>query len=145
MNEERRVLIQPAVESDIDAICSFDAIAQREDHRRNFVSRSVAAGNCFAAVEEKIAGYAVLEYTFYDNGFVSMLYVHPDRRRRGVGAALMKHLESICQTTKIFTSTNLSNLPMHTLLAKLGYTLSGVIHNLDDNDPEVVYVKFLKQ
>lgn len=138
------MLIRLAVETDVDAICSLDAIAQREDRRRIFISRSVAAGNCFAAVEEKIVGYAVLEHTFYDNGFVSMLYVHPDWRRRGVGATLMKHLESICQTAKIFTSTNLSNLPMQTLLAKLGYTLSGVIHNLDDNDPEVVYVKFLK-
>jgi len=138
------VLIRLAVETDVDAICSLDTIAQRDNHRRIFISRSVAAGNCLAAVEEKIVGYAVLEYTFYDNGFVSMLYVHPDWRRRGVGVALVKHLESICQTAKIFTSTNLSTLPMQSLLAKLGYTLSGVIHNLDESDPELVYVKFLK-
>jgi GNAT superfamily N-acetyltransferase len=73
-----------------------------------------------------------------------MVYIHFDYRRSGAGAALVKYLESHCQTPKIFTSTNLSNLPMQSLLAKLGYTLSGVIHNLDEGDPEIVYFKRLR-
>ena len=44
----------------------------------------------------------------------------------------------------IYISTNLSNLPMQSLLAKLGYRLSGVIHHLDEGDPELVYVKYLR-
>jgi len=137
--------VRLAMESDIDSIYSFDAIAQHDSRRRDFVSRSVAAGDCFVAVDERvIIGYAVLEYTFYDNGFVSMLYVHPEHRRLGVGTRLMKHLESVCQTNKLFTSTNLSNMPMQSLLVRLGYKLSGVIHNLDEDDAELVYVKFLK-
>jgi hypothetical protein len=52
-------------------------------------------------------------------------------------------LDTIAQTPKLFTSTNLSNLPMQALLAKLGYSLCGVINELDDNDPELVYVKHL--
>jgi hypothetical protein len=62
----------------------------------------------------------------------------------GAGEALVKHLESLCQTAKLFTSTNLSNLPMQSLLAKMGYILSGVIHNLDEGDPEIVYFKKLR-
>ncbi len=53
-------------------------------------------------------------------------------------------MESISRGEKLFTSTNLSNLPMQALLAKLGYTLSGVIHNLDEGDPELVYFKKFK-
>jgi ribosomal protein S18 acetylase RimI-like enzyme len=65
-------------------------------------------------------------------------------RRQNYGAALMNHMETNCLTEKIFTSTNLSNVPMQGLLAKLGYRLSGVIHNLnDDDDPELVYCKVL--
>jgi hypothetical protein len=67
-----------------------------------------------------------------------------NNRRNGAGAALVKHIESLCQTPKLFTSTNLSNLPMQSLLAKLGYILSGVIHNLDEGDPELVYFKRLR-
>jgi hypothetical protein len=57
---------------------------------------------------------------------------------------LLRHLESFCETSKLFISTNLSNLPMQSLLAKLVYVLSGVIHNLDEGDPELVYFKRLR-
>jgi GNAT superfamily N-acetyltransferase len=73
-----------------------------------------------------------------------MLYVHSKHRRRGVGMALIKHIESQCRTTKLFTSTNQSNLGMQSLLGKLEYELTGVIHNLDEGDPELVFFKRLR-
>jgi GNAT superfamily N-acetyltransferase len=137
-------LIQLAAPRHASEISSFDHIAQQDDERKTFIERSIAAGSCFIARNiDSIVGYAVLEYSFFAMGFVSMLYVHPDWRRRDVGAALMRHLESACRTSKLFTSTNLSNLPMQSLLANLGYRLSGVIHALDEGDPELVYVKYL--
>jgi GNAT superfamily N-acetyltransferase len=135
---------QLALETQVDEICSIDDLAQPGSHRRAFILRSVAANSCyFAWHPEQILGFAVLEYSFYEQGFVSLLVVRADWRRQGVGAALMRHLESICQTGKLFTSTNLSNLPMQALLARLAYKLSGVIHDLDEGDPELVYVKYL--
>lgn len=86
----------------------------------------------------------MLNYTFYSNGFIDMLYVHSDHRRSGAGGALLRHMESLCQTPKLFTSTNLSNLPMQSLLSRSGYELSGVIQNLDVGDPEIVYYKRVK-
>jgi GNAT superfamily N-acetyltransferase len=139
------ISIRPAAENDIQALCSFDLIAQQEKERREFIRREVFSGNCFVAViDEKVIGYGVLNYTFYYVGCIDMLYVHSDYRRSGAGAALLRHLESLCQTPKLFTSTNLSNLPMQSLLAKLDYVLSGVIHNLDEGDPEIVYFKQLR-
>jgi len=139
------ISIRPAVENDIDTLCSFDLIAQRENERREFIRREVISGNCFVAVaDEKVIGYGVLNYTFYYVGCIDMLYIHSEYRRSGAGAALLQHLESLCQTPKLFTSTNLSNLPMQSLLAKLDYVLSGVIHNLDEDDPEIVYFKRLR-
>ncbi len=133
-----------AKENDVEEICSFDDTAQTDERRRKFISRSVLAGNCYVVTDEQILGYGVLEYTFYDHGFVSMLVVRSESRRRGVATALVQYLESICQTMKLFTSTNISNLPMQSLLAKLGYRLSGVIHDLDVGDPELVYVRYLR-
>lgn len=131
---------------DVEALCSFDQVARREEGRREFIRRSVAAGHCHVAADgREVVGYGVLTYAFYQQGFVEMLYVHPGRRRRGAGAALLRHLESLCRTPKLFTSTNLSNLPMQSLLNRAGYALSGVIHNLDEGDPEVVYFKRLGQ
>ncbi len=137
--------IRQAVDSDIDSICALDHVAQQDEDRRAFVARSVRAGTCIvSSADRRVIAYGVLEYSFYEQGFISMLYVHPQHRRQGRGAMLMQHLESICRTAKLFTSVNLSNLPMQSLLAKLGYTLSGVIHHLDENDPELVYVKYVR-
>lgn len=136
--------IRPAVEMDVEALCTLDLIARQESRRREFIRREVASGNCSVAVTNgTVIGYGVLNYTFYHNGCVDMLYIHSGHRRRGTGAALLKHMESLCKTPKLFTSTNLSNLPMQSLLAKAGYALSGVIYNLDEGDPEVVYFKRL--
>ncbi|MEJ5240934.1 MAG: GNAT family N-acetyltransferase [Anaerolineales bacterium] len=137
--------IRLATNRDVDAICALDHVAQQNKQRHAFVERSVGAGNCVVIeVPHQIVGYGVLEYSFYGYGFIAMLYIHPEYRRQGAGMMLMQYLESICQTPKLFTSTNLSNLPMQSLLARLGYTLSGVIHHLDEEDPELVYVKYLK-
>jgi len=139
------ISIRLANESDVEALYSLDLVARREGKRREFIARSVASGACSVAVaDDQVIGYGVLNYSFYDNGCIEMLYVHSDYRRRGAGAALLRHLESLCETSKLFTSTNLSNLSMQLLLAKLEYVLSGVIHNLDEGDPEIVYFKRLR-
>jgi ribosomal protein S18 acetylase RimI-like enzyme len=136
--------IRLAVSADIHSILRFDQVAQREERRRAFIAHSVDAGTCWVIVDaQQVAGYAVLNYSFFEQGFISVLYIHPDYRRQGAGLRLMQHLETICQTEKLFTSINLSNLPMQSLLARLSYLLSGVIHHLDEGDPELVYVKYL--
>jgi len=139
------ISIRLAVESDIDALCSLDSIAREENERREFIRREVASGTCSVAVaDEEIIGYGILNYTFYHTGCIETVYIHTEHRRRGAGAALLRHMELLCQTSKLFTSTNLSNLHMQALLAKLDYELSGIIHNLDEGDPEIVYFKRLR-
>jgi ribosomal protein S18 acetylase RimI-like enzyme len=139
------ISVRQAVERDVEALCSLDLIARQQDERRKFIRREVASGNCFVAVaDDEVIGYGVLNYTFYDNGFIEMLYVHSDHRRRGAGETLLRLMESLCRTPKLFTSTNLSNLPIQSLFAKSGYELSGTIYNLDEGDPEIVYFKRLR-
>jgi len=138
--------VRQAVELDVEPICAFDHVAHSDGGgRRRFVERSIAEGNCFVVVaENSVVAYGVLEYSFYEQGFISMLYVDARRRRSSYAATLVRHMESVCRTDKLFTSTNLSNLPMQSLLANLEYKLSGVIHGLDENDPELVYLKLLR-
>jgi ribosomal protein S18 acetylase RimI-like enzyme len=95
-------------------------------------------------IDARIVAYAVLNYKFYDNGWIEMLYVHPQFRRQGIGYALIRHLVNECRTPKLFTSTNESNVPMQRLLATLGFNRSGLIENLDEGDPELVYFKQLR-
>ncbi|HEX8117972.1 MAG TPA: GNAT family N-acetyltransferase [Pyrinomonadaceae bacterium] len=139
------ISIRTATVDDVEALCSLDIVAHTEAERREFIEGSVGEGTCHVAVAGgEVIGYGVLNYTFYRQGFVEMLYVHAGHRRRGAGVALLKGMEALCRTPKLFTSTNLSNLPMQALLQRLGYTPSGVIHNLDEGDPEIVYFKRLR-
>jgi GNAT superfamily N-acetyltransferase len=132
--------IREATLADREPIVGFDEVAKQDPERTGFIDRAVQSGACLVAeAEGRVVAYGVLEYTFFGHGFVSMLYVAPAARRCGVGRTLLNSLTSRCSTTKLFTSTNESNLPMRRLLDALGWAPSGVIYNLDVDDPELVY------
>jgi hypothetical protein len=57
-----------------------------------------------------------------------------------VGARLLTATESACTTTKLFTSTNVSNHPMQRLLQRAGWSPVGLLHGLDEGDPELFYL-----
>ena len=138
--------IRLAKQEDVKQIIKFDYIAQvrsRKD-RRDFIRRSVLNKRCYVTVSKgKPVGYTVLEYDFwgFGGGFISMLYVKADFRRRGIGSELMKYAEDKCKKEKLFTSTNQSNKSMQSLLKKLRFERSGIIYNLDPGDPEPIYFK----
>jgi len=138
------LVVQLANVRDIDVIQSLDHVAHSCGRRRNFISQAVESGTCYVAVASGLVlGYGVLAYSFFDNGFVDMLYVDSGHRRRGAGSSILKHIESECLTAKLFTSTNLSNLAMQGLLISQGFHLCGTVHGLDDGDPELFYLKQL--
>lgn len=136
--------ISKATESYIEAIISVDHMAANDENRRRHICEWVS-GDCtvVAVIDDAVVGYAVLEYTFFSQGFISMLIVAEASRRKGVGTALVSHLEEICKTGKLFTSTNKSNEPMQALLQNMSYEPSGIVHNLDDGNPELFYFKRL--
>ncbi len=131
--------------ADADAIVAFDHVAASDRARVQFIHEQIKSSACHVAViDATVVGYAVLNYKFYDNGWIEMLYVHPQFRRQGVGSELIRHLVNECRTPKLFTSTNQSNSPMQRLLATLEFKRSGFIENLDEGDPELVYFKRIR-
>ena len=64
------ISIRPALESDLESLCSFDLIARQSEERREFIGRSVANGTCYVAVaDQEVIGYGVLEQlTFCSSG-----------------------------------------------------------------------------
>ncbi len=65
-------------------------------------------------------------------------------RRKGVGDAILETIERARRADRLFTSTGESNAAMRALLEKRGYKPSGTIQNLDPDDTELVFVKFLR-
>ena len=138
--------IRRATRADIDAIIAVDHEAAHDEKRRWHIREWVSGDSTVIAVlDGAVVGYAVLEYTFFSQGFISMLIVAETSRRKGVATALLSHLEAICKTGKLFTSTNESNEPMKELMQRMSYEPSGVVHNLDDGDPELFYFKKLEE
>jgi ribosomal protein S18 acetylase RimI-like enzyme len=135
-----------ATDGDLPVLCVLDRIASQSDERREFLRHSIAAGACLVAESgsESIVGYGVLTYSFFRYGFVEMLYISSEFRRQGFGTALLERMATLCRTDKLFASANLSNTPMHSLLAREHFVQSGIIHNLDDGDPEIIYFKQLR-
>ena len=139
------MLVRRAEIRDFDAIVSLDVVAESQERGRISIQRWIDANDCYVAIDSaEVIGYAALEYTFYDNAFIPMLYVASEHRHKEIATALIHHLESLAATEKIFTSTNESNVPMQSLLSKLGYKPSGIIENLDEGDPELIFFKRLR-
>lgn len=137
--------VRLALSSDLPTLIDLDAIARREPRRREFIAQAIAAGQCWVAVDARdtsiLLGYGVLNDSFFEQAFIPLIVVKDSERRRGVGSAILRALESRCAAAKLFTSTNASNEPMRSLLGKLGFIGSGHVENLDDGDPELIFVK----
>lgn len=138
----KNMKIRDATPSDVPAMYAVDYMATEEGNCRQHIHERVSEGNAVVAViDDVVVGYAVLEYTFFGQGFISMLMVEKESRRKGVATTLVTRLEERCETDKLFTSTNESNKPMQALMQSMSYEPSGTVYNLDDGDPELFYVK----
>lgn len=136
------MIIRTATGDDINEITAIDYAADNGNVQKELIRKWVTNGNAFVVVLDKnIIAYAVLEYNFFSCGFISMLAVARLHQRKGIATSLVKHLETICNTIKLFTSTNESNVVMQAFLANLSYEPSGIVHNLDEGDPELFYFK----
>ena len=130
--------VRRAEAADRDPLGGFDEWGQATDE-------SIRAGEVFVAGHDTdVLAYGVLNRSFFRRPFIATIYVHPEHRQTGLGTALIRHFESIADHRQIWISTNVENLGMQRTLQKLGYRLSGVVHNLAEL-PELIYFKPLSR
>lgn len=134
-------IIDRASNADFEHICELDEIVFKGPSRRGLIGTALAQGRCaIARVDGHVRGY-VIAGEFFGLGFIELLMVHPDYRRRGIATSLIRSVEIDAPTEKLFTSTNQSNTAMQQLCERLGFVRSGIVENLDDGDPEIIYFK----
>lgn len=132
--------------ADLDALIAFDDVAKSNEERRNQLENGLRDSEVSVAVVDGTPkGYALLNYRFFGHPFIELLYVASENRRSGIGSRLIEHVQEHAHGSKLFTSTNQSNEPMRAVLRQLGFEESGIIHNLDPGDPELVYFKSLSR
>jgi GNAT superfamily N-acetyltransferase len=140
-----RVNMCLAASRDIASLIELDLIAQRDVNRAAFIEHAVTAAKCWIATkagdDSSVAGYGVLNQTFFEQNFVPLIVVGEGARRMGIGLTILRELASQCHGSKLFTSTNASNTPMRALLLKCGFVESGYIDNLDEGDRKLIFVR----
>jgi ribosomal protein S18 acetylase RimI-like enzyme len=138
--------IEPATSADYDAVRALDRMLVGVRDRAEALREWIARGECLVArvPDGDIAGFAVASCSFFAQPFIVLLVVNPKHRRQGVASALIQSVAARTTTPKLFTSTNQSNLAMQAVCESLGFVRSGLIENLDDDDPEIIYFKRLR-
>ncbi|MFE7594611.1 GNAT family N-acetyltransferase, partial [Kitasatospora sp. NPDC057512] len=137
-------VVRRGTESDADALIRIDSVALGGDEERAAsIRRWCQQGQAPVLVAEDasgLLGYCVTEYTFFEQGFVTMLMVSSSARGRGVGRRLLDAVAASCETPRLFTSTNVSNQPMRRLLHRAGWQPVGLVQGLDEGDPELFHL-----
>ena len=134
--------IRQAVLADTPKLYALDHVARDDAHRRLSIDRAIREARSWV-IEQRdvVVGYGIISHEFFGRSFLDLIYIDEKCRGQGLGPKLIEALEQQSKSTSLFTSTNQSNAHMQHVLAGLGYEPSGIIHNLDPGDPEVVYVK----
>jgi ribosomal protein S18 acetylase RimI-like enzyme len=140
------MIVERATGDDYDAVRALDRLLAGVRDRGEALRSWIAAGECVVARDGNVVpGFAVADCSFFAQGFLVLLVVHPDRRRQGIASMLVRYVEEHCPAAKLFTSTNRSNTAMQAVLRSLGFLESGVVENLDEGDPELIYFKRLRE
>ncbi len=136
--------IRRATAADLDALIATDHVATHSADRREAIAEWVGLGQCHLAERDgAVAGYVALTSSFFRSPFIEMLMVAASARRAGVGRALIEYCIALTPPDqKLWTSTNESNTPMRALLPQLGFKQTGMFEELDEGDPELIFLRW---
>ena len=138
------ISIRPATVEDAGAIKAIDTVVPYDSSRARYIDEWLEQDVVLVAdLDDKVVGYGVLNHAFFRQSQVEMLMVDAAYRGRRIGEHLLLGFEKLCDTSKLWITTNLSNHRMQRLLTRLEYRPCGYISELDPDDPEIVFVKDL--
>ena len=138
------VQTRSAAYADAAAILAIDDGGRQRQARVNFIHLAITSRSAHVAtLDNRVVAFGVLQYTFFNHGYINLLTVHDDHRRRGIGAWLLQYMENACKTPRLFTATHRSNVQAQAFLLKLGYAGSGTVDNLDEPEPLALFFKKL--
>jgi len=139
------LIVEKATAQDLESVSDLDALVFGPPPRPDALRHAIDDRTCWVAEEAaRIVGFALFDRFLHGHGFLRVIAVHPDYRRRGVATGLVNQLEAVCPTDRLFTATDLSNLAMQRLCEALGFVRCGQIEELDEGHTELIYFKRLE-
>ncbi|MEI2467962.1 GNAT family N-acetyltransferase [Niallia taxi] len=126
----------------LDDIVKIDELVIGNKSRCESIRKAIKEERCIVANDKNlIVGYLIFDTNFFGCSFISLIIVSQTERRKGYATSLIEYFINISPTKKIFSSTNKSNQTMQEVFKASGFLQSGLIENLDEGDPEVIYHK----
>ena len=111
--------------------------------KTRYLERVLARGDVIVAeLDGKILAYLVWNREFFSLPFIWLVTVVPEHRREGLASALIASVEERCPGSRLYSSTNVSNVAMQQLLERRGYRRCGEV-DVDPGDAEIFYRKTL--
>lgn len=127
---------------DLAAIIAIDMETIGTDRRKEEIQDAIEKENCIVAkVNDHVVGFLIYHTTFFDCAFISLVIVPANERRKGYASSLLHEMVRTSPTRKVFSSTNQSNQSMQEVFKANGFIESGIVENLDEGDPEIIYYK----
>lgn len=104
------------------------------------IKKSLEKKQCYVYRDgNKIVGFLIYNVNFFEEEFIDLIYIKEEFRNKKIANQLIQSKIKTCQTQKLFTSTNQSNIPAQKLFETNGFIKSGFIEGLDEGDPEIIY------
>jgi ribosomal protein S18 acetylase RimI-like enzyme len=128
--------------TDLNAVVQIDGEVIGNTDRKDFIEDAIRRGRCILVKENnEIVAFSISDTNFFGCTFISLIIVSPSKRRKGYASQMMNHLVRNSSTDKIFSSANRSNQSMRKVFESNGFVESGLVENLDEGDPEIIYFK----
>ncbi|MGA8532807.1 MAG: GNAT family N-acetyltransferase [Candidatus Tumulicola sp.] len=129
--------VRPATQTDYAAILAISNTTPWE--KSDFLQRMLARNSIDVAYDAAgIVGFNAWNREFFSRPLIWLVVVDPAHRAGGIGSLLVAHTERACKGTRLYSSTNRSNVRMQHFHEERGYRVCGEV-DLDPGDPEVFY------
>ncbi|MGB8519261.1 MAG: GNAT family N-acetyltransferase [Candidatus Tumulicola sp.] len=131
------ITIRSATQADYPAIVAISDTTpwEKGDFLMHMLSRRAVDVACEG---ERIAGFNAWNRELFSKPMIWLIAVQPHERGKGIGSLLFSKAERDCSGSRLYASTNRSNVGMQRFYERRGYRACGEL-DLDPGDPEMFY------
>jgi ribosomal protein S18 acetylase RimI-like enzyme len=136
------IVIRPPRQGDARPCAALAALVVGPDRAGPFIKAHLEQHHLIVAeAEDEVVGLCAYRTDWFQCTFVSLVVVQEQYRRRGIARELMRSVEAVSTTPRIFSSVEETNGPGIRLHSALGFTPSGHIDNLPQGTRELLFYR----
>jgi GNAT superfamily N-acetyltransferase len=134
--------IRPPRQGDARGCAELAALVIGPDRAGPFIKAHFERHHLIVAeADDTVVGVCAYRTDWFQCTFVSLVVVREQYRRRGIARELMRSVEAVSPTPRIFSSVEETNGPALRMHGALGFTPSGHIDNLPQGTRELLFYR----